>query len=272
MRIVPPAPAPPPEEPPELIFQWERPSHVHWRLLGIIALSLLVHAVSFYVLQVAYTPTGSQLPPPAQVMMVPLNQPGNDAFARWLAMADPSLVVQPAAPSPGETLAALDFRYVPSYKAAQPGFKSLDPLPGEEITTAPPRPRPPGPLPLDLFAPGRTNYLSTRPAGSQRTRVLLTDGLEPLLSAALPPVRFKTLLGSEPVEPTAFLVGVRAEGGAPFLFLKSRPGNAFADDYAQSYLARLRFQPGGAPLGKVLWGTAEFAWGNDIYLPRDDRK
>ena len=233
--------------------------------MGIIALSLLVHALSFYVLQVAYTPTGSQLPPPAQVMMVPLGQPGNDAFTRWLAMADPSLVVQPAVPSPEETLATLSFGYVPSYKAAQPGFKSLDSLPGEGITTAPPRPRPPGPVPLDLFSPGKASYLSTRPVGSQRTRVLLTGGIESFVSSALPPVRFKTVVGSEPVEPTAFLVGVRSEGGAPFLFLKSKPGNALADDYAQSYLARLRFQPSGALPGKVTWGNAEFAWGNDIY-------
>ena len=262
MRIVPATPA----SPPELIFQWERRSHVHWRLAGLVALSLLAHAVSFYVLQVAYTPTGSQLPPPAQVTMVPLDQPGNEAFARWLAMADPSLAIRPVGPSREETLAMLDFHYVPSYQAAQPGFKSLDPLPGEGAVTAPPRPRLPGPVPLNLFTSGAAaRHPTGQSTTGQRTRVVLTGGIEASVAAPPPPVRFKTTTGSEPMEPTTFLVGARAEGGMPFVFLKSKPSNAAADEYARDYLTRLDFCPMDAPPGTVIWGWAEFTWGNDIY-------
>ena len=271
MRIVP-AESAAPEAPSELIFQWGRRSHVHWRLAGIIALSLLAHAVSFYVLQVAYTPTGAQLPPPAQVTMAPLNQPGNEAFARWLAMEDPALVAQPTEPLPVETLAALDFHYVPSYKAAQAGFKSLEPLPGESAVNSPPRPRPPGPVPLGLFTSG----LPTRalvPAGmGQRTAVVLTGGVETFVSGPLPPVSFKTPLGSEPLEPTIFLVGARPEGGRPFVLLKSKPGNTTAEEYARDYLSRLDFSPIKNDTNEVVWGCAEFAWGNDIYLPTAEKK
>ena len=271
MRIFPAAPTVP-EAPLELIFQWEHRSHVHWRLAGIIALSLLAHAVSFYVLQVAYTPTGSQLPPPAQVVMVPLDQPGNEAFARWLAMDDPALVAQPADPSTDDTLAALDFRYVPSYKAARPGFKSLDPLPGESTVSAPPRPRPPGPVPLGLFASGEPVRPTIPAAVGQRTSVVFTGGIENLAAVPLPPVRFKTTIGSEPLEPTTFLVGARPEGGMPFVFLKSKPGSAAADEYARDYLARLDLRATGSAAGSVIWGWAEFAWGNDIYLPAAGKK
>ena len=263
MRIVPVAP----EAPSELIFQWERRSHVHWRLAGILALSLLAHAVSFYVLQVAYTPTGAQLPPPAQVTMVPLDQPGNEAFAHWLAMEDPALVARPAEPSSEDTLAALDFHYTPSYKAARSGFKSLDPLPGESAVNSPPRPRPPGPVPLSLFTSGLPAR-APAPAGlGQHTAVVLTGGVEAFVSVPLPPVRFKTPLGSEPLEPTTFLVGARSGGGMPFVLLKSKPGNTTADEYARDYLLRLNFHPIENSSGGVVWGWAEFAWGNDIYLP-----
>ena len=271
MRIVPATPAVS-EIPPELIFQWERRSHVHWRLAGIVALSLLAHAVSFYVLQVAYTPTGSQLPPPAQVVMVPLDQPGNEAFAHWLAMEDPSLVIQPADPSSEDTLAALDFYYVPSYKAARPGFKSLDPLPGEETVSAPPRPRPPGPVPLSLFTAGEPAHPAAPVSTSQRTSIALTGGVENLVTSPLPPVRFKMVIGSEPLEPTAFLVGARPEGGMPFVILKSKPGSATADEYARDYLARLNLHSTESPGNAVVWGCAEFAWGADIYLPAESKK
>ncbi len=286
MKLVPAAHGPP-DNPPELIFQWERRSRAHWRLGGIIALSLLAHAISFYVLQVAYTPTGSQLPPPAQVEMIPSDDPGNAAFARWLSMADPSLIVQPTAPSNAETLATLGFRYVPSYEAARPGFKSLDALPGAAVVTTPPRPRMPGPVPVNS-ARLEGNQRPPEPPAAQRTRVLLTGGIESLLDGPLPPIDFKTAKGSEPLEPTVFLVGVRPEGGAPFLFRDSvttpsggkarpggsaaagelarvYPGSAAADEFARVYLARLNFRPAEGAAEGVTWGRAEFAWDNDIY-------
>ena len=254
-----------PKPPPELIFQWERRSRVHWRLAGIIALSVLAHAVSFYVLQVAYTPTGAQLPPPAQVTMVPLGQPGSEAFARWLAMEDPALMAQPAEPSSASTLAALDFHYVPSYQAARSGFKSLDPLPGESAVNLPPRPRPPGPVPLGLFTSGLPARAPVLPGAGQRTTVVLTGGVKTLFSGPLPPIRFQTTPGSEPFEPTTFLIGARPEGGMPFVLLKSKPGNTAADEYARDYLSRLHLRPVDRSQREIVWGDAEFDWGNDIY-------
>ena len=270
MRIVPPASVVP-GSPSDLIFQWERRSHVHWRLAGIIALSLLAHAVSFYVLQVSYTPTGSRLPPPAQVVMVPLDQPGNDAFARWLAMADPSLAVQPVAPPPGDTLAALNFHYVPSYQVARPGFKSLDPVSVDGANTAPPLPRLPGPVPLNLFTSDALPRTPVPSAAGQRTRVVLTGGIERFVAAPLLPVHLTTVVGSEPLEPTILLVGARPEGGPPFVFLKSKPDNAAVDEYARDYVARLIFRPTDLPSGTILWGRAQFAWGSDIYLPPEKK-
>lgn len=266
------APTPPDRvaDEPELVFQWERRTRAHWRLAGIVGLSLLAHAVSFYVLQVSYTPTGSQLPPPAQVVMISPDGPGGGSFSRWLAMADPALVVQPTLPPPGDTLAALNFRYVPSYQAARPGYKSLDPQPDESAVAAPPRPRPPGPAPLN--PPAAASNPAPLPK-NQTTHVLLTGGLEALLAEPLPPIALAGSptgkgppeVGRRALEPTSFLVGVRPEGGPPFLFPKSKPDNASTEEFARGYLARLRFRPADLPTAQIRWGYAEFAWGNDIY-------
>ncbi len=79
-----------------LIFQWERRARSRWRLAGMLAASLLVHAGSFYVFQVAYTPTGTQLPALARVVLVPLDRPENAPLAHWLATNDPALTTRPA--------------------------------------------------------------------------------------------------------------------------------------------------------------------------------
>ena len=269
MKVVPPtAPA---NEPPELVFQWERRTHAHWRLVGIVALALLAHAIVFYVLQVSYTPTGSQLPPPAQVVMIPLHDPDHEALARWLAMADPSLIVQPAPPSPADTIAALNFRYVPSYEATRPGFKSLDPSAIDPPVTNPPRPHPPGPVPTRLdsrLVPAPSAPPAEKTPG---TRVILSGDIQARLAGPLPPVVFTaSAAGKRLLEPTAFLVGVRPGGGPPFLFQKASPDglavdHTVADDYARAYLGQLEFQPAAHPTDAVLWGSAEFAWGNEIY-------
>ena len=262
MKTFPAKGAHPVADEPGLIFQWERRTRAHWRLAVLVALSLLAHAIGFYVVQVSYTPTGSQLPPPAQVVFIPPDAPGGEAFSRWLAMADPSLIAQPVPPTTEETLAALDFRYVPSYATARPGFKPLDPA-REDTITAPPRSRPPGPVPLPPAGPVAS---MPPPAGPQATRVQLTGGIEARLLEALPPVAFTMPPADQKApEPSGFLVGVRPEGGPPYVFQMPKADHTAADDYARDYLASLRFRPAAPPTADVQWGSADFAWGNDLY-------
>ncbi len=248
-----------------LVFQWERRSQAHWRLAALVALSFLVHAVGFYVLQVAYIPTGSQLPPPVQVMMARPERPDDPpevraqsrALAHWLAVTDPSLETQPAAPD-GDRTPGNFARYVPSYKAAPPPFKPLDPP--SAGTAAPPRPRPPGPVPI---LPASS---SARPPGpSPLTCILLTGGIGPLVAGPLPPVAFALPAGAKTLSVTVFLVGVRPDGGAPFLFRETGSGEVSADEFAQDYLARLPFQPPPGPDAATVWGRAEFHWGREVY-------
>ena len=155
MKTVPPGPpAAPADASDPLIFQWERRSWSRWRLVPLLFLSLLAHAATFYIFQVAYTPTGSQLPPPAQVVLLALDRPENAPLARWLAMTDPALVSRPATPTTSQTLAALNFRYTPSYDTALPDIKPLTPAGANRTAISkPPEPHPAGPVPANLLPP-----------------------------------------------------------------------------------------------------------------------
>ena len=282
MNTAPPPPSPPTvpvPDPDGLIFQWERRSWSRLRLVPTLFFSLLVHAASFYILQVAYTPTGSQLPPPAQVVLVPLDKAENAPLARWLAMTDPALMSRPATPSARQTMTALNFRYTPSYDTALPDFKSLEPAGGNNVAVStPPRPHPAGPVPANLLPPLATPAATTKtaaPLPGQTTRVVFTGDVTAFAPEQMPTVHFTAAKGAKLLDPVVFLIGVSSSGEAPFvfrqpaLFQAAASGDAEAEEAARQYLSRLTFRspppPGGDGSATVAWGWATFYWGNDAY-------
>ena len=190
-------------------------------------------------------------------------------------MTDPALMSRPATPTASQTLAALNFRYTPSYDTALPDFKPLEPAGANRAAISrPPDPRPAGPVPPDLLpslplpaAPRQEE--KALPAG-QTTRVVFSGEVAPLAPAPLPPVHFAALPDTPPMDPTVFLVGARSAGGEPLLFQQTAPGDAEAEKYARAYLSRLTFKmpppsPAGEDAAVVIWGWATFYWGNDVY-------
>ena len=276
MKTLPPGPpAAPAEASDPLIFQWERRSWSRLRLVPLLFLSLLAHAATFYIFQVAYTPTGSQLPPPAQVVLLALDRPENAPLARWLAMTDPALMSRPATPTASQTLAALNFRYTPSYDTALPDFKPLEPA-GANLAaiSKPPDPYPAGPVSANLLPPLPLPAASGREGAAvragQTTRVVFSGAVAPFAPASLPPVHFAAAPDTPPMDPIVFLVGARSAGGEPLLFRQTAPGNAEAEKYARDYLTHLVFRVPSPPqvggdTATVIWGWATFYWGNDVY-------
>ncbi len=242
-----------------LIFQWEQRARSRWWLVLMLAGSFLMHAASFYAFQVAYTPTGTQLPPPAQVVLIPLDQPENAPLAHWLSMNDPALTVRPAAPAAPQVLASLGFGYVASYNAAQPPFKPLNPA-ENAVNTVPPPASLPGPVPMPAVPAVRR----ARGLG-QTTRVVFSGPVTVPAGDPLPPVRFAAAEDTNVLDPTVFLVGARPEGDAPFFFRQTTSGNAAADEYARGYLVALGWRPAAGADAGVAWGMATFYWGNDVY-------
>lgn len=239
---------------PTLVFAGSRPPRRLLILSLLLVLSALAHAVSFYILQVAYTPTVTLAPPPAEVTLLAPGSPENRALDRWLSITDPSLMTNPT--GAGRDLNALTFRYVPSYASAPPAYRPLDltpavtpPAAGNIFSLAPLPP---------LKAPPRA------PRAALPSSVALDASLAALAPQPLPPVRKILPAGGsaplKPLEPTGFLVGARADGGPPFIFRESSSGNAAADESARDYLRRLPLAPAGpaAP-----WGRATFFWGAD---------
>jgi hypothetical protein len=257
-----------------LIFQWERRGSSRWRLALMLLLSLLAHAASFYALQVAYTPTGSLLPPPAQVMLVPPNSPENIGLEHWIDMEDPSLMTQPQERSAEQILGTLGFHYVPSYATVLQVFK---PLPAQAPAEAPPQTRKPGPVPAGLLPPLTAPAgMPAAPAGQKPvpspTRVVLSGGIQALVAGSLPPVPPPASRDAKPLDRTVFLVGVPAGGGPAWLFQQASSGDTAdkgADADARDYLARLRFKapPPQAGAPGPAWGWATFYWGRDAYPP-----
>ena len=266
------------EENDALIFHWRgRPRKV-WRLLLTLLVSLLVHAAAFYLLQVAYTPTGSLQPPAAQVVLLaPENPAERAALNQWLKMADPALMTFPAIPPTQNVLDRINFRYVPSYAAAPPAFKSLEPAATETDATIPELTRKPGPIAVSA---GDAAGLAGTPAVSigaaaeaLPTKLVFRGPIERLAPSSLPPLKFTAVRSGRPLEPTVYLVGVHAGGGTPSLFREPAAGDntigdATIDEAARDYLTHLVFQaPAGvdAKADATVWGWATFYWGREVY-------
>ena len=265
-----------PDESATLLFGEKRGTRSRWRLGLLILGSLLAHAATFYILQVAYTPTGSLLPPPARVMLVPLNQPENASLARWLALADPTMATQSSLPDAASVVDSLGFHYVPSYDASPPAFKPLETVgPGEGVVP-PPRPLPPGPVAMGVTPGAKVGALpdSRKTSVPAPTRVLFSGGIEAYAPETLPPIHFVGSMGVKALEPTTYLVGLRPDGGTPFLFpVRQAPANNAtatadeADEFGRDYLARLTFRPAPGADGGARWGQATFYWGSDARRP-----
>ena len=257
-----------------LIFQWRgRPRRV-WRLGAVLLASLLGHAATFYLLQVAYTPTGSLQPPAAQVVLIAPEEPAQRlAFEQWLKMADPALMTAPPSDGTADVLNKIGLRYVPSYAGVPPAFKSLEPAVAGNDFAMPARFRPPGPVPFTRAggSPGeRRDFAASAPLP---TRLIFRGPIGPLAPSVLPPWNFAAGKGTRPMEPTVYLVGVRSGGGAPSIFRQpnagesTTTGDAALEESARDYLAKLNFQnpPTGQPGSGMVWGWATFYWGREVY-------
>lgn len=236
------------EPAPSLVFEGRRPPRRLLILISLLVLSAIAHAVSFYILQVAYTPTVTLAPPPAEVTLLASNSAENRALDRWLSITDPALMTNPA--GAGHDLKALTFHYVPSYASAPPAYRSLDLTPAV---------KPPAAGNIFSLAPlPALNVPAHVPPASLPSGVLLDAALAALAPQPLPPVKIGATV--KPLERAIFLVGARAEGGPPLIFRESSSGNAAADEFARAYLARLALTPAGEP---APWGRATFFWGPD---------
>src|SRR6266480_2575452 len=78
-----------------LLFSWGSPRTKKAALLAFLALSLLAHAVCFYIFQVVYPPTVTLLPPPARVALITPASEEDRTLLRWIDAEDSAVAFAP---------------------------------------------------------------------------------------------------------------------------------------------------------------------------------
>src|SRR6516165_6452498 len=124
-----------------LLFSWDSPRWRRTTLAAFLVLSLVAHALCFYVFQIVYPTPVALLPPPARVTFIAPDSEEARTLLRWIDAEDPAVAFT-TQPIPGARLGALPkTEHFPSYSAVQPILKELPPLkPDLRIPTS----RPPG--------------------------------------------------------------------------------------------------------------------------------
>src|SRR5207245_1637450 len=111
-----------------LIFRWDSLRGEKVAITVFLAISLVAHALCFYIFQIVYPPTIALLPPPARVTLItPASEEGR-TLLRWIDSEDPALAFTTHRPPEARLYALPKTEHVPSYSAIQPTLKDIPPL------------------------------------------------------------------------------------------------------------------------------------------------
>jgi hypothetical protein len=244
-----------------LLFSWDSRRRRRAAILAFLALSLLAHAVCFYIFQVVYPPTVTLLPPPARVALItPASEEGR-TLLRWIDAEDPAVAFTTHRPPEARLRALPKVEHMPSYHAMEPPLKELPPL---EVDLRAPDSQPPDAVPS-------MRQKSISAAGPITTSVLFSTELDAFGPATLPDLKF-VASNREAPEVIRFRVAVGKLGEIRYCLPMNSSGDPELDEQARLYLARCRFHRsnmgGGKPDTSLTWGTATIEWGSDISRPQ----
>ena len=244
-----------------LLFSWDSPRRRQAAFLAFLAVSLLAHAVCFYIFQIVYPPTVTLLPPPARVALItPASEEGR-TLLRWIDAEDPAVAFTTHRPPEARLRALPNVEHVPSYHAMEPTLKEL---PAVEVDSRAPDSQPPAAVPF-------RHEKSASAAGSIPTSVSFSKELNALGPATLPEPKFVSSNGETP-EAIRFRVAINKLGEIRYCFPMNSSGDPGLDQQARLYLTLCRFSRselgGGKPDASLTWGIAIIEWGNDIARPQ----
>jgi hypothetical protein len=244
-----------------LLFSWDSPRRRRVAILAFLALSLLAHAVCFYIFQVVYPPTVTLLPPPARVALItPASEEGR-TLLRWIDAEDPAVAFMTHRPPEARLRALPKVEHLPSYHAMEPTLKELPPL---EVDSRAPDSQPPGAVP----------FIRQKSASAARlipTSVSFSSELDALGAATMPALKF-VASNRETPDAIRFRVAVSRLGEIRYCFPMNSSGDPALDEQARLYLARCRFPKSAPSDGEsdalLTWGIATIEWGGDIARPQ----
>jgi hypothetical protein len=247
-----------------LIFNWDSPRGEKLAITIFLALSLVAHALCFYIFQIVYPPTVALLPPPARVALITPGSEEGRTLLRWIDAEDPALAFTTRRPQETKLRALPKAEHVPSYSAIEPSLKNIPPL---ERDLRIPSCQPPGAV---HFARQKTAL----PITVAKTSVSFSNELEASGAPILPEPAFAAS-NEEMPETIRFRIAVSKLGEVRYCFPINLSGDAARDEQARLYIARCRFRQNTAKAGKadssLTWATATIVWGNDIARPQSAR-
>ncbi len=243
--------------PEPLLFSWDSPRHRRTMLVAFLLLSLMAHALCFYVFQIVYPTPVALLPPPARVTFIAPDSEEGRTLLRWIDAEDPAVAFT-THPAPGARLGALPkTEHLPSYSAVEPILKELPPL---KADLSIPSSQPPGAVHFMTRAADSTK-------GTPKTYISFSKELDEFGTPTLPRSDFATL-NQETPETLRFRVAVNDLGEIRYCFPINSSGDAALDEQARLQVVRTRFSPirqnDTPPTSSLVWGTASVQWGSDV--------
>jgi hypothetical protein len=242
-----------------LIFSWDSPRQQGTMLAVFLVLSLVAHALCFYLFQIVYPTPVALLPPPARITFIAPDSEEGRTLLRWIDAEDPAVAFT-THPAPGAKLAALPkTEHLPSYSTVQPILKELPALkPDLKIPSS----RPPG-------AVHSVARKSVSAGGGVRTYISFSRELDGFGTPTLPPSGFAT---EETPETVRFRVAVNDLGEIRYCFPINSSGDPVLDEKARLHVVRSRFsqsrRTGTEPGSSLVWGIATVQWGSDVARSR----
>src|SRR2546428_2080033 len=202
-----------------LIFSWDSPRGEKLAITVFLAISLVAHAVCFYIFQIVYPPTVALLPPPARVTLItPASEEGR-TLLRWIDAEDPALAFTTQRPPEARLRALPRVEHVPSYLAVEPVLKEVPPL---IVDLRIPSAQPPGAVPF-------VHRKAPQTLGPITTSVSFSEELEAFGAPMWPDPSFAASNGETP-ETIRFRVAVSGLGEIRYCFRLNSSGNPELDE------------------------------------------
>lgn len=244
-----------------LLFSWDSPRRRKTTLVAFLVLSLMAHALCFYLFQIVYPAPVALLPPPGRVTFIAPQSDEGRTLLRWIDAEDPAVAFT-TDPVPGATLGALPkTEHLPSYSKVEPILKELPSLkPDLRIPSS----RPPD-------AVKSISRTTTSPKGVSRTYISFSKELEGFGPPTVPQSGFGTS-NEETPETLRFRVAVNDLGEIRYCFSVNSSGDPALDEQARLQVIRTRFlqnvRTDSKPGSPLVWGIATIQWGSDVAHPQ----
>lgn len=237
-----------------LTFAWDPPRKWIGILPAFIAISLVAHALTFFLFQIEYPARVTISAAAPSVTLLNPQRAEHQALWRLIEAEDPAPVATAQSTVPAHLL---EVPYRPSYATVR-----TRPLTLPETSPAVQFPPARDPIAVIRSASPKPPASASPPARSA-TRLLLGESLTtrslvtPFLIALPKPA-------TEPLTPAGFLIGVSDKGTVRFSFLQTSSGDRRADTAASAALERITFARDNAPMA---WASVTVVWGDDVYRP-----